>query len=75
MVAYVINKSVELLPRFEIFDPYTDFNDNEETLITLGDSYFIFPGNWTSGKITVVYVLRDNKLNTNGNDLAIIYFM
>lgn len=75
MVTYGINKNVELLPRFEIFDPYTDFNDNEETLITLGASYFIFHGNWTSGEITGVYFLRDNKLNTNGNDLAIIYFM
>ena len=70
MGAYGINKSIELLARAEYFDPYTDLDDNEETLITLGVSYFVYPGDWTSGKITAAYVLRDDKLGPNGNDLA-----
>ena len=77
MGAYGINKSVELLARFEMFDPITNIDDNEETLVTLGATYFVFPGDWTSGKITAAYVFRNDKLGTNGNDLAnnVFYIM
>ena len=70
MGAYGITKSIELLTRVEYFDPYTDIDDNEETLITLGASYFVYPGDWTSGKITAAYVLRYDKLGANNSDLA-----
>ncbi len=70
MGAYGINKSIELLARFEYFDPFTDLDDNEETLVTLGASYFVYPGDWTSGKITAAYVLRNDKLGANNSDLA-----
>lgn len=52
MGAYEIYRNVELLGRFEFFDPYTDLDNNEEVLYTLGASYCLFPGNWVSSKIT-----------------------
>ena len=70
MGAFGLNKSVELLARFEMFDPHTDIDNNEETLITLGATYFVYPGDWTSGKITAAYVFRDDQLGPTGNDLA-----
>lgn len=56
--AYKITKKIELLARFEQYDPNADLDNDEQTDITVGAAYSIWPSKWNAGKITLAYVIQ-----------------
>ncbi len=72
--AYKIMPKIELLARFEQFDPNADVTDDEETDITIGAGYSIWPSKWTQGKVTLAYVIQGEKGTTVDNNVLYAFF-
>ncbi len=56
---YKIAKSLEAVARFESFDPNTDLEKNEQSFLTIGATYSIFPRKWNAAKITAAYMFKN----------------
>ncbi|MEE9430313.1 MAG: porin [Melioribacteraceae bacterium] len=73
MGAYGITKSIELLARYENYDPNTGINNLDETFITIGARYFMFPSSWTSSKITAAYVIHNEEADIANNVFYVMF--
>ncbi len=73
MGAYAINKNFELLARYENFDPNNNTNKDEEKLITVGASYFMFADKHTASKITAAYVMHNEDANIANNVFYVMF--
>ncbi len=72
--AYKILPKIELLARFENYDPNVDVTDDEQTDITIGAGYSIWPSKWTQGKITLAYVIQGEKGNNIDDNVLYAFF-
>jgi len=72
---YKIVRNVELLARYEVVDPNTDVNDDQETDITIGASYAFWPDDWRAAKITGAYVIQQEAgdIEVNNNIFYIMF--
>ncbi len=67
--AYSISEKVELLARYEVVDLNADVDDDEQTDITIGASYFLYPGSKSSAKLTAAYVMQQEAGDAVDNDV------
>jgi len=73
-VAYKVMKKIELLARYETYDPNSDLSDDEQTDITIGAGYSIWPSKWTAAKVTLAYVIQGESGNTTIDDNVLYAF-
>lgn len=72
--AYKVTPNVELMGRYERFDPNTDVSNNEGTIVTIAASYSFFAAKWAAAKITAAYVLpNENPVNIDNNVFYVMY--
>ncbi len=72
--AYKIMPKIELLARYEQFDPNVDVDNDEQTDITIGAGYSIWPSKWTQGKITLAYVIQGESGTTVDDNVLYAFF-
>ena len=66
---YKIAKDIELLARYEKWNPDNNINNDATNIFTVGSAYSLFPTKWSAAKITVVYVVRSETPSVNNNIL------
>ena len=71
--AYRATDNIEVLGRYEQWDANTDIDNNEETDITIGATYSMFPNKWKASKITVAYVLQQEDPSIDNNVLYAMF--
>ena len=72
--AYRILENLEALARYEVVDLNTGLSGDEETIITIGASYALFPTKWKEAKITPAYVIRREAGNLINNNIFYMMF-
>ncbi|NOX17173.1 MAG: porin [Chlorobi bacterium] len=71
---YFFTPKIELLARYESFDPNADVDEDAQNLITVGARYFLFPTKKTAGKITAAYVVHGEQGTAVDNDVFYLMF-
>lgn len=66
-------ENIEVMGRYEIWDPNTDMDKDEETDITLGATYSLYPAKWKATRITAAYVLQQEDPSIDNNVLYAMF--
>jgi predicted porin len=66
---YKLIDCVEAVARYENYDPNTDLDKNEQSLLTIGATYSVYPSKWTTGKITAAYTIISETGNAVDNNV------
>ncbi|GBD90988.1 hypothetical protein BMS3Abin04_01712 [bacterium BMS3Abin04] len=72
---YRVKSNIELVARYEQFDPNTNLTNDEQSLITIGATYSFYPAKWKTAKITAAYVIHNEASNAPTIDNNVFYVM